>query len=138
MHVQEHNFFAILVAAVVAFLLGGLWYSPLLFAKLWTAAHGFTAEQIAAMKAGAPRVYGISFVALIVMAAVLSIVLNHLGAHDWKAGALWSAHIWLGFAATIGLMANLYGGRKFAVFAIDTGYQLLYLTVMGAILGAWH
>lgn len=135
---QEHNIVAILVAAIVAFLLGGLWYSPLLFAHRWVAAHGFTPEQLAAMKANAPKAYGISFVALTVMAAVLSIVLNHLGAHDWKSGAQWAAHIWLGFAATIGLMANLYGGRRFAVFAIDTGYQLLYLVVMGAILGAWH
>ncbi len=135
---QEHNFIAILVAAVVGYVLGALWYSPVMFAKPWVAAHGFTSEQTAAMKADAPKAYGISFVAMIVMAAVLSIVLNHLGAHDWRSGALWAAHIWLGFAATIGLMANLYTGKKFAVFLIDTGYQLLYLVVMGAILGAWH
>ncbi|MBA2685070.1 MAG: DUF1761 domain-containing protein [Gemmatimonadaceae bacterium] len=135
---QEHNIFAILVAAVIAFMLGGLWYSPLLFAKQWIAAHGFTDGQVAALKTGAPKAYGISFVAMIVMASVLSIVLNHLGAHDWRSGALWAAHIWLGFAATIGLMANLYSGKKFAVFLIDTGYQLLYLVVMGAILGSWH
>ena len=135
---HSHNYVAIIVAAVVAFLVGGLWYSPLVFAKQWIAAHGFTAEQLAGMKAGAPKAYGISFVALVVMAAVLSLILNHLGVQDWMGGALWAAHIWLGFAATIGLMANLYGGRKFAVFLIDTGYQLVYLVVMGAILGAWH
>src|SRR5690242_19710402 len=33
-----------LVAAVVAFLIGGLWYSPVLFAKQWIAAHGFGPE----------------------------------------------------------------------------------------------
>ena len=90
------------------------------------------------MKADAPRAYGISFVAFLVMAAVLSIVLNHLGAHDWRSGALWGAHMWLGFALTLGLIANVYSGKKFAVFLIDTGYQLVYLTAMGAILGAWH
>jgi Protein of unknown function (DUF1761) len=136
--VQEHNFIAIIVAAAVGFALGGLWYSPLLFAKQWVAAHGFTSEQLASMKADAPRSYGISFVAMIVMAAVLSIILNHIGAHDWRSGALWAAHIWLGFAATIGLMSYLYTGKRFAVYAIDAGYQLLYLVVMGAILGAWH
>jgi hypothetical protein len=136
--VQEHNFIAIVVAALVGFALGGLWYSPLLFARQWVAAHGFTAEQLAAMKADAPKSYGISFVAMIVMSAMLSLILNHLGAHDWRSGALWAAHIWLGFAATIGLMAYLYTGKKFAVFLIDAGYQLLYLVVMGAILGAWH
>lgn len=135
---QEHNYIAIIAAAAVGFALGGLWYSPLMFAKQWVAAHGFTPEQLARMKADAPRSYGISFVAMIVMAAVLSIVLNHVGAHDWRSGALWAAHIWLGFAATIGLMAYLYTGKRFAVYLIDAGYQLLYLVVMGAILGAWH
>jgi hypothetical protein len=135
---QPHNWLAILVAAVVAFLLGGLWYSPLLFAKQWTAAHAHTPEDVQRMKADAPRAYGISFVALLVMAAILQMLLNHLDAHDWRSGALWAAHIWLGFAVTIGLMANVYSGRKFSVFLIDAGYQLVYLVVMGAILGAWH
>jgi hypothetical protein len=35
-------------------------------------------------------------------------------------------------------MANIYAGKKFSVFVIDAGYQLIYLVVMGAILGAWH
>ncbi|MEO7039806.1 MAG: DUF1761 domain-containing protein [Gemmatimonadaceae bacterium] len=82
------------------------------FAKQWSSSHGFTAEQIASMQAGAPKAHGISFVALIAMSAVLSHILNHLGAHDWKSGALWAAHIWLGFAATIGLMAYLYAGPE--------------------------
>jgi hypothetical protein len=136
--VQEHNFIAIFVAAIVAWLIGAVWYSPLLFAKQWVAAHEFDEAKLAKMKSDAPRAYGISFVAFLVMAAVLSIVLNHIGAHDWRSGALWGAHIWLGFALTLGLIANVYSGKKFSVFLIDTGYQLVYLIAMGAILGAWH
>jgi Protein of unknown function (DUF1761) len=135
---HPHNLLAILVAAVVAFLLGGLWYSPLLFARQWMAAHAHSPEDVARMKADAPRAYGISFVAFLVMAAILQLVLNHLGANNWRSGALWAAHLWLGFAVTIGLMANVYSGKRFSVFAIDAGYQLVYLLVMGAILGAWH
>jgi Protein of unknown function (DUF1761) len=135
---QQHNYVAILVAAVAAFLIGGLWYSPFLFAKQWMAAHAHTPEDVAKLRDDAPRAYAISFVAFLVMAAILQLVLNHLGAQNWQAGVLWAAHIWLGFAATIGLMANVYGGQKFSVFVLDTGYQLVYLVVMGAILGAWH
>jgi hypothetical protein len=136
--VQPHNYLAILVAAVVAFLIGGLWYSPLLFAKQWMAAHAHTPEDVAKLKGEAPKAYGISFVAFLIMAAILQMLLNHLDAHTWTKGALWGAHLWLGFAFTIGLMANVYSGTKFGVFLIDTGYQLVYLVVMGAILGAWH
>lgn len=135
---QSHNWLAIIVAAVVAFLIGGLWYSPLLFARQWMAAHAHSPEDVARMKADAPRAYGISFVAFLVMAFILQMVLNHVDAHTWLSGALWAAHLWLGFAVTIGLMANVYSGKKLSVFLIDAGYQLVYLLVMGAILGAWH
>jgi len=136
--VQLHNWLAIIVAAVVAFLIGGLWYSPLLFARQWMAAHAHSPEDVARMKADAPRAYGISFVAFLVMAFILQMVLNHVDAHTWQSGALWAAHLWLGFAVTIGLMANVYSGKRFSVFLIDAGYQLVYFLVMGAILGAWH
>ena len=135
---QLHNWLAIIVAAVVAFLIGGLWYSPLLFARQWMAAHAHSPEDVARMKADAPRAYGISFVAFLVMAFILQMVLNHVDAHTWQSGALWAAHLWLGFAVTIGLMANVYSGKRFSVFLIDVGYQLVYFLVMGAILGAWH
>lgn len=135
---QSHNWLAIILAAVVAFLIGGLWYSPLLFARQWMAAHAHSPDDVARMKADAPRAYGISFVAFLVMAFILQMVLNHVDAHTWLSGALWAAHLWLGFAVTIGLMANVYSGKKLSVFLIDAGYQLVYLLVMGAILGAWH
>lgn len=135
---QSHNWLAIILAAVVAFLIGGLWYSPLLFARQWMAAHAHSPEDVARMKADAPRAYGISFVAFLVMAFILQMVLNHVDAHTWLSGALWAAHLWLGFAVTIGLMANVYSGKKLSVFLIDAGYQLVYFLVMGAILGAWH
>ncbi len=135
---EFHNFAAMIVAAVVAFLIGGLWYSPLLFAKQWTAAHAHTPEDVAKLKADAPKAYAISLVAFLVMAFILQLVLNHVGAHSWQSGVLWSAHIWLGFAATIGLMSNIYSGKKFSIFVMETGYQLVFLVAMGAILGAWH
>jgi hypothetical protein len=49
------NFLAILVAAVAAFVLGALWYSPVLFAKQWMKAHGYTPDKLEAMKKGMVR-----------------------------------------------------------------------------------
>ncbi len=133
-----HHIVVVLVAAVAAFVLGALWYSPLLFANAWVKAHGHTPEKLAQLQAGAPKAYAVSFVAFIVMAAVLSMLLDHLGVVTAHQGALWAAHIWLGFAATIGLMATLYSGARFSVWAIDAGYQLVYLVLMGAIIGGWR
>ena len=43
-----------------------------------------------------------------------------------------------GFAATIGLTANMFSEKKLAAWLIDAGYQIVYLMVMGAILVAWR
>ncbi len=128
----------VLVAAVVAWLIGALWYSPVMFAKAWVAAHGYTPEQIAAMRVMQAKVIGATFVAMVLMAAVLQIFLNHLGATSLRTGAAWAFHAWLGFALPLGFIAHLYSHKKIAAWLIDLGYQLVYIVVMGAILGAWH
>ncbi len=128
----------ILVAALAAFLIGALWYSPVLFAKAWVRANGYTPEKLAAMQANAGRAYAGSFVAFLVMASVLGLLLRHIGADSIADGAGWGFHAWLGFALPIGFTANLYSDKPAAAFLIDAGYQLVYMTVMGAILGSWQ
>jgi hypothetical protein len=132
------NWLSILIAAIVAWLIGALWYSPLLFAKAWAQAHGYTPEKLASMQAKAGRAYAGSFVAFLVIAGVLHLFLNHLGANSVQHGAGWGFHAWLGFALPIGFISYLYSDKLIATFLIDTGYQLVYLTAMGAILGAWR
>ena len=125
------------VAALVAFAIGALWYSPLLFAKAWIRANGYTPEKVAAAQANAARTYTGTFVALLLMAGVMHIVLAHLGADTAGRGAGWGFHLWLGIALPLGFIAHLYSDKSVTAFAIDTVYPLVYMTVMGAILGAW-
>ncbi|HEV8123571.1 MAG TPA: DUF1761 domain-containing protein [Gemmatimonadales bacterium] len=135
---HEHNWLAISVAAVAAFLIGGLWYSPILFAKQWMVANLIHEDQVAAMKAAAPRAYGVSVVCFFVMAFVMEMFINHLGQTTLNGGVFVAFHCWLGFAATIGLTANMYSNKPIRAYFIDAGYQLVYMTAMGAILGAWR
>lgn len=129
---------SVVVAAVVAWLIGALWYSPFLFARAWVKAHGHSPEKLAAMQAKAGKTYAATLVAMLVMAAVLRILLSHLGVDSWSDGAGWAFHVWLGIALPLGFIAHLYSDKSWNAFLIDTGYQAVYLTAMGAILGAWH
>lgn len=138
MHFLPGSLLPTLVAAVAAFLLGGLWYSPLLFARAWVAAHGYTEADVQAMRANAPKAYGISFICFLLMAHVLAWLAHLTGANGWLYGVHLGFLCWIGFAFTIGLTAQVYSNRKFAVFLIDAGYQLVYLLLMGAIIGAWR
>ena len=99
MHLDEVNFLAVILATVLAFVLGAAWYSPLLFGRQWMAANGYTEDRLKEMQAGAGKLYGISAVCWFVMATVLALVAPHFGE---GVGAMlhMALLLWFGFAAT--------------------------------------
>ena len=128
------NFFAIVTAALVTFAVGGLWYSPILFAKPWMRECGLTEEQ--ARQAPMGRIFGLSALAALVMAANLAAFRG--------AKATLSFGLFAGAATGIGWVAMslgvtyLFEQRSLKLWLIDAGYQVVSYTLMGAILGAWH
>jgi hypothetical protein len=132
------NYLAVIVAALATFFIGALWYSPLLFAKHWMKAHGYTEEKLKEMQKTAMPAYVVSLVCYLVMAYVLAMFLGVMNVAGAKGGMWVGFFAWLGFAATIGLTANMFSDKKLSTYIIDAGYQLTYLLVMGAILGAWR
>jgi hypothetical protein len=129
---------SVIVSAIAVFAIGALWYSPVLFGKAWVKAHGYTPEKIAAMRAEMGRAYGVSFLCYVVMAAAMAMLIGRMDVIYVRGGVKLGALIGVGFAATIGLTANMYSEKRLSVFLIDAGYQIVYLMVMGAILVAWR
>jgi hypothetical protein len=125
------------VAAVVNFLIGGLWYSPVLFAKKWMAYVGTTEEEIR-KRGGATKAYIGAFVSALVMAYVLAHFVNYSSAQTLTAGIQTGFWAWLGFVATTSITNVFFEHRPFGLFLINTGYNLVCLAVMGAILAAWR
>src|SRR5690348_14978874 len=127
------NILAVLVATVLTFVLGMAWYSPALFARQWMAAQGYTPEKLEEMKRrGVTRAYAVSVLSNLVTAYVIALLASYTSSTTLAQG------LWLGFAATIGLTANMFSEKPLAAWVIDTGYQLAYLVLMGALLSVWH
>jgi len=131
------NILAVLVSAVATFAIGALWYSPLLFGKQWIAFNEVTPDKVEAMRKGAARLYGISFLCYLVLAAVFAVLIRMVHLQSVLGGAKMGGMLWVGFVATLGLTANLYSGRSFKAYALDAGYQLVFMVVMGLILAIW-
>lgn len=131
------NYWAVLVAGLLGFGLGGVWYR--LLANPWKTAHGFTTEQIRAHhgKGAAPWPLIIAFVADLVMAWMLAGVIGHLGAVSVKNGVIAALFLWLGFVITTLAVNNTFGMRKPLLIVIDGGHWLAALLLMGAVIGAW-
>ncbi len=141
MHMHSLNWLAILVAAISAMVVGFLWYSPILFAKPWMREMGCDPSdkaKVQEMQKGAGPAYAGSFVASLLSAFTLALILHGLRVEDLHIGLAASFHIWLGFVATVQLTGALFMKQSMKLFAINTGYQLACYLVMGAILTVWR
>jgi Protein of unknown function (DUF1761) len=133
--VEHINYLAILAAAVSTFVIGGLWYSPVMFQRGWMSVNGFTEADLS--KGGTARIFGIAFVLALLMAANLAAFLADSGttlAWGTTAGALTGLGWVLPAMATVALFER----RSARYIAINGGYVVLAFVVMGAILGAWR
>ena len=128
------NFFAIVTAALVTFAVGGLWYSPILFAKPWMRECGLTEEQ--ARQAPMGRIFGLSALAALVMAANLAAFLGAKATLPF--GLFAGAATGIGWVAMSLGVTYLFEQRSLKLWLIDAGYQAVAYTLMGGILGAWH
>ena len=132
------NILAVIVAAIVTFVIGALWYSPALFGKQWIAAHGYTPEKMEAMRKGASKAYGLSFLCYLVMAAAMAVLLRMTHIESVIGGAKLGFLCWVGFVANVGFTSQLFSDKHIKTYLLDAGYQLVYLVVMGLILSVWR
>ncbi len=133
----EPNLFAIIVAGLVAFFLGAVWYTAL-FGKLWIKFNGYTPEQIAAMqKARPPQVFfGTMLLAYWLMATMMSFLCFWIKADTWLDGACVGLVVW-GIVQAIALTTYISGNKKIEVYLLDGAYQLCFLVASGIILAIW-
>ncbi|HZP76827.1 MAG TPA: DUF1761 domain-containing protein [Pseudolabrys sp.] len=128
------NYWAVLVAGAVGFIVGGVWYH--LLSKPWMAAHGFTPEQLHG-KMGTPTSLVVALIADIIMAYVLAGMMGHIGAVTLKNGVVSALFAWIGFVITTLTVNNTFGQRSPKLIVIDGGHWLIALLIMGAIIGVW-
>jgi len=133
------NYISILTAAVTAWLFGAIYYMTL--GRRWVASLGKTMEQLAAENAGKSKLakaapFLLSFVAELIMGAVIYGILTHSGLWSLRAGLITGALCWLGFVATTVAVNNAYSGRSLTLTAIDCGHWLGALLIIGGIVGS--
>jgi hypothetical protein len=129
---------AIIAVSVLSFLLGGLWYSPLLFMKAWIEEMKMTPEMMKAQSKGPLRTFGPALLLTLVSTATLAslLALCHI-AGPLKGGAR-------GLFVGVGLVAAREGtnavfeNRTLRHYIIVAGYDVVLLALQGAILAVWR
>lgn len=132
------NYMAVLAAAVVAFVLGWIWYGPL-FGKKWMALEGFTPESMKAMKMTGGMAIVLGFVTTFITSSVLgwlAAALNFGG--TGVMGALQLAFWpWLGFMMTTIMGRWLWEGKTFVLCAFNALHAYIALLVMALVFTLW-
>ena len=126
------NYVAVVVCAVLYWMLGALWYA-VLFNKPWMA---LTGVHNGGGSAALPYIVTLALDLLI--AFVLAQVCAWRSANNAGRGAAIGILLWIGFVGPIACTNYMYEMRPMELFAINEFYPLVGLCLMGAILGAWR
>ncbi|MBU2491820.1 MAG: DUF1761 domain-containing protein [Bacteroidetes bacterium] len=133
MDLSTINIFAVVVSALISFVIGGVWYSPIMFANSWMKENGFKEEDMKNANMG--KIFGTSFLLALVISFNLAAFIGPKG--DFAFG------LFAGFAAGFGWVAMsigtvyLFERKSLKLFFINAGYQIVTYTIMGGILGVW-
>lgn len=128
------DFITVIVAAIAAFVVGMIWYSPALFGKKYMKMMGVSEKDMAKGKDKMMGVMAQTLVVNFVMAYVLAHVLAFATATtlmDAIQGAIW---MWLGFIATSTYIAVLYEKKSMDWWVMTAGHYLFSMIAMAIVL----
>ncbi len=128
------NHLATIVAGLSTFLIGGLWYSPVLFGKAWQRENHLSDEQLKQGNMG--KIFGLSFLFSLITAYNLAFFLNDPSI-DGGIGALIGLATGLGWVAMSIFIIGLFEHKTWRYMLINAGYMIVAFTLMGFILGIW-
>jgi Protein of unknown function (DUF1761) len=127
------NWIAVAIGAVFNMILGTLWYG-VFFGKKWLELMEKSKEDF---EGGNSSIYVVTFIASVVSAVVLALIISGLGIKTWYGGLITGGLIWLGIGSVAILSTALYEGRKAALWVLFSLYQLVVYAVQGIIFAIW-
>jgi len=132
------NWLAVLVAAIMPYAIGFVWFGPL-FGKPWMASIGMTPES--ASKANMAKVFGLAFVFQLIIAVCLAMFFygdpTAAAAITGGSGAFYGFLTGFGWVSMVIATNTLFEQKSFTYAAITSGYWVIVFTLMGFILGVW-
>lgn len=128
--IQNLNWFAIIVAALSTFMIGGVWYS--IFENPWMKANKFTKEDL--LKRKMPLIFILSFFFAFLMSLNLALFIGKENLVFGTVVGFMTGFGWVGLGISI---ISLFENRPLKYVLINGGYMVVSFTLMGAILGGW-
>lgn len=133
---SQLNWLAVLVATIVWFFVGAIWYSAL-FQKQWVAYHNINMAD-PDMKKGSGKIFFFSFVLMFIAATGLALLVQRLDLVVWQSGLKLGLLTGVCFALTAISVTYLYLKKPLGLHAIDALYHVVGHVIMAIILCLWR
>ena len=125
------NYFAVLLAGIVTFVLGALWYSPVMFGKEW-----MKLADVKKAKNNPAHFIG-GFVSTLVMIYIFAYIMEMFVITTILSGVTFGLLVWLGFVGTITFGSVLWERKPWKLYLLNNAYHLISFAIIGAILAAY-
>jgi hypothetical protein len=131
------NYLAVFVAAVVATIIGAVWFGPKTFFPIWWKTLGKSPEQQPG-SSNMAYVFGMTFVGVFAMVFGLALVMQlaeaATGSMSWAYGAFFGGFVGLLIGGGASMSHRMFAGQGFKIWALEVGNDVVALAAAGAIL----
>lgn len=129
---------AVIVAGLIQFFVGWLWYG-MIFMTQWVEATGISPDAGQSMSGGQIAVmYGGSLVSFLMTYYIMAHFVSYTKSTTSKQGMQTGFWLWLGFVATVLSVNVIYTMKPVSLLLIDSGYWLVSMLAGGALLATWR
>ncbi len=128
------NWISVIVATLVYFVLGAIWYSPVLFGNIWMKLRDLNPET---MEQPNPIIYLYSFILQFIAVVSLALFITALGVDSAGNGALIGFGAGAGFVFSLAGTTGIFTEIPMKLHFLDNGYHVVGLVLAGLVLGMW-
>ncbi|CAB4916577.1 unannotated protein [freshwater metagenome] len=136
------NLLGVLVAFIVSFISGAIWFGPKTFYPVWMKAKENTSGQLTSTQNKPVVLFGGTILGVVIQTFTVALVLTSLSRNNAdfgvSDGALVGFALGVGIAMFASLSHRLFGGENFKVWIIETANDAINLTIAGAIIAYFN
>ena len=130
MNMTGYHGIAILLATLLSVAVGMIWYAPPVFGRRW--------QQITGSSNPGKQALAVWVLCYLALAITVAYLFKNIGVSGLYDGVRWGSTFGLVVSGLSVAPNYAFGKKPLALFLIETGYVVVALTVMGAVIGAWQ
>ncbi len=130
---QDINLTAVLIAAIISFAFGALWYSPILFIKTWMKLTN--TKESDCKNAGKTMIYG--FIINLIRTYILALVITIMNVTTVSEVMIIAILLWLAMSVPIETNGVLWERKPINLFWLNSIYFLITTWITASILVTW-